>query len=183
MSLPIDTGEIYLDSIRLCLTSTRLLPVARATSFIGCAQHLTWRRLQQRTCAPNAPYRMGKSLPDCRITRNNWAGRLAPEEQNAGNARDLCATLCTETESAWGWALPLPAISGHIQRHTRGRILECFCGERHDLLLLGCRVLPRAVLTLFPPSDRPHHVRYPEKEARVESFPHSPRFGPRRPIA
>ncbi len=200
-NLPIGRVELCLVSTRLCLVSIRLLAVAfrrrliaRATSCNGCAQHLTWQRLQQRTCAPNAPYGTERASPvHCQLSDKSEQLGWAVDARNTGNARELCATrhsmprdrVCPRMGLAGRPAIE--AISGHSQRHTGGRILECFCGERHDLLLTACRVLPRGV-HLFPavgstPSSTPSRQLFPEKEARVESCSHSPRFGPHQPIA
>ena len=102
--LPIGRVELCLVSIRLCLVLYASLVVAiplrlltRATSFYGCAQHLT-RRLQQRTCAPNAacskcPLRNGQVPSTVSLSDKSEQLGWAVGAQSAGNARDLCATL------------------------------------------------------------------------------------------
>ena len=185
--LPIGRVELCLVSIRLCLVLYASLVVAiplrlltRATSFYGCAQHLTWR-LQQRTCAPmprnysKCPFGTGRSCPlsVCRISRNSWVGRLAPR---APEMRGTCAPRCERDRVCLRMGLAgcpqyqdtssVTQEEGFWNASVARGVICCF---------MGGRVLPRAVLTCFPPSDRPHsrHL-FPEKEARVGSFSHSP---------
>ena len=192
--LPIGRVELCLVSIRLCLVLYASLVVAiplrlltRATSFYGCAQHLTWRRLQQRTCAPNAPYGTGKPCPlsSRRISRNSWAGRLAPR---APEMRGTCAPRCERDRVCLGMGLAgCPQYQDTSSVTQEEGFWNASVARGMICCFMGGRVLPRAVLTCFPPSDRPHsrHL-FPEKEARVGSLGASrtaPKFGPHRPIA
>ena len=96
-SLPIGVGELCLVSIRLLAVALPRRLLTRATSSNGCAQHLT-RRLQQRTCAPNAacskcPLRNGQVPSTVSLSDKSEQLGWAVGAQSAGNARDLCATL------------------------------------------------------------------------------------------